>query len=101
MCRAIRFTENLAAQTVGHGIRVFPIHSGTVRTAMLEAAAESPECRKWLEGFFRQSLAAGHDVPAESAATLEIFLALGQAEALSGCHISVGDDVAELARRAQ
>jgi len=100
-CAAIRFSENLAAETAQHGIRVFSISPGFVRTAMTEAGAESPDWEKWLDGFFRKALAAGHDVPPEQAANLVVFLASGRADALSGCYIDVGDDVAEMVRRAQ
>jgi NAD(P)-dependent dehydrogenase (short-subunit alcohol dehydrogenase family) len=100
-CAAIRFSENLAAETRQHGICVFSIHPGFVRTAMTEAAAESPEDEKWLGGLFQKSLAAGRDVPPERAADLVLFLASGKADALSGCFISVRDDVAEMVRRAE
>ena len=40
-------------------------------------------------------------MPPELAADLVVLLASGQADALSGCYISVGDDVAEMMRRAE
>jgi NAD(P)-dependent dehydrogenase (short-subunit alcohol dehydrogenase family) len=100
-CAAIRFSENLAAETKEHGISVFSISPGFVRTGMVEAIAGSSEDEKWLGGFFRRSLAAGHDVPPERAANLVVLLASGQADSLSGCYIGVGDDVAEMVRRAE
>jgi NAD(P)-dependent dehydrogenase (short-subunit alcohol dehydrogenase family) len=99
-CAAIRFSESLAAETAGHGIRAFAIGPGFVRTAMTETAAESPEWDKWLSGFFRKALAAGRDVPPERAANLVVYLASGRADALSGCYISVDDDAADMVRRA-
>ena len=100
-CAAICFSENLAAETKEHGISVFSIHPGFVRTGMVEAKAGSPEDEKWLAGFFRKSLAAGYDVPPERAANLVVLLASGQADALSGCYIEVGDDVAGMVLRAE
>jgi len=97
----LRFSENLAAETKEHGVSVFAIHPGLVRTAMTEGGAESPEIEKWLGDGLRRALAEGHDVPAERAADLVLFLASGQADALSGCFISVDSDVAEMVRRAQ
>jgi NAD(P)-dependent dehydrogenase (short-subunit alcohol dehydrogenase family) len=100
-CATIRFSENLAAETREHGISVFAISPGLVRTAMTEAAADSPEGEAWLGGSFRKSFSAGRDVPPERAAQLVVFLASGEADALSGCFISVSDDVAEMVSRAE
>jgi NAD(P)-dependent dehydrogenase (short-subunit alcohol dehydrogenase family) len=100
-CAAVRFGENMAAETKEYGISVFSIHPGFVRTAMTEAAAESPEDEKWLGGMFRKSLSGGHDISPERAAQLVVLLASGKADALSGCFISVRDDVAEMVRRAE
>jgi len=97
----LRFSENLAVETKEHRGSVFAIHPGLVRTAMTEGGAESPEIEKWLGDGLRRALAEGRDVPAERAADLVLFLASGQADALSGCFISVDDDVAEMVRRAQ
>jgi NAD(P)-dependent dehydrogenase (short-subunit alcohol dehydrogenase family) len=100
-CAVIRLTENLAAETREHRISVFAINPGFVRTAMTEAAAESPEDEKWLGGLFRKSFSAGRDVPPERAAQLVVFLASGKADVLSGCFVSVSDDVAEMVSRAK
>jgi NAD(P)-dependent dehydrogenase (short-subunit alcohol dehydrogenase family) len=100
-CALIRFSDNLAAETKEHGISVFAIQPGFTRTALTEAAAESPAVEKWLGGSFRQALAEGRDGPPERAANLVLFLASGQADALSGCFINVLDDVAEMVRRAE
>jgi NAD(P)-dependent dehydrogenase (short-subunit alcohol dehydrogenase family) len=100
-CAVIRFSENLAAETKEHGISVFSIHPGFVHTAMTEAVVASPDDEKWFGGWFSKSLAAGYDVPPERAADLVVMLASGEADVLSGCYISVGDDVAEMVRRAE
>jgi NAD(P)-dependent dehydrogenase (short-subunit alcohol dehydrogenase family) len=42
----IRLTENLAAEVQEHGVRVFAIQPGTVRTAMAEAVLTLPEGRR-------------------------------------------------------
>lgn len=100
-CAVIRFSENLAAETKEHGITVFAITPGLVRTSMTEAGARSSEDEEWLGGFFRKSFAAGRDVPPEHAANLVVLLASGQADALSGCCIDVRDDVAAMVERAE
>jgi NAD(P)-dependent dehydrogenase (short-subunit alcohol dehydrogenase family) len=100
-CAAIRFSENLALEVAEYGICAFSIHPGVVRTAMTVPFAGSPEDEKWFGGFFRKTMAAGRDEPPEQAANLVVFLASGQADALSGCYISVRDDVADMVRRAE
>ena len=100
---AISFSENLAAETGEYGISVFSIHPGFVRTAMTEGAAASPDDEEWCGGMFGTSLAKGYPfecVPPERAAELVLFLASGRADALSGCYVSVDDDVAEMVSRA-
>ena len=100
---AINFCENLAEETREAGISVFSIHPGFVRTAMTEGAAASPEHEKWCDGIFRTSLAEGYPfecIPPERAAELVVFLASGEADALSGCFVSAEDDVAEMVSRA-
>jgi NAD(P)-dependent dehydrogenase (short-subunit alcohol dehydrogenase family) len=101
-CAAVRFSENLAAETREQGISVFVIDPGFVRTAMTESTAESPGAEEWGVGaFVRNLLEAGHDVPPELAAELVVSLASGKADALSGCYVSVSDDVAKMVSRAE
>jgi NAD(P)-dependent dehydrogenase (short-subunit alcohol dehydrogenase family) len=100
-CAVVRLTENLAAETRDHGVSLFVINPGFVRTAMTEGGGESPEGEKWLEGFFRKGFAEGRNIPPDQAAQLVVFLASGRADALSGCYLSVSDDVAEMVSRAE
>jgi NAD(P)-dependent dehydrogenase (short-subunit alcohol dehydrogenase family) len=97
----IRLSENLAAEAKEHGISVFAIHPGEVRTAGWEAAAADPGDEKWLGGVFRRLLEEGAGIPPERAADLVVLLASGQADALSGCYICVDDDVVEMISRAE
>jgi NAD(P)-dependent dehydrogenase (short-subunit alcohol dehydrogenase family) len=88
----MRFSECLAAETKPHGIAVFAMGPGTVRTAMSEHALNSPEGRKWLPWFSR--IFDEHvDVPAERPARLALELASGKVNALSGRLLSVLDDL--------
>ena len=93
-----RLSENLAAETRGHGVTVFTINPGLVRTAMSEAALScgEPSVEQWFAGAF----ASQQDVPADSAATLVVYLASGAADALSGRIIRASDDVAQMVARA-
>jgi len=94
----IRFTENLAAELLDSGVRVFTVSPGTVRTAMTEHVLESEAGKKWLP-WFRKLFDRGRDVPAEKAAQLVVQLASGRADALSGRFIDVSDDLAKFLER--
>lgn len=96
----VYLTETLAAETQAHNIRVFAIHPGLVRSGMTEEVMQSAAGQQWLPQYQRR-FAAGEDVPPERAAQLVTFLASGQGDGLSGRFLSVTDDVAELARRAE
>jgi NAD(P)-dependent dehydrogenase (short-subunit alcohol dehydrogenase family) len=96
----IRFSENLAAETREHNIQVFAVDPGTVRTAMAEYLLESELGQRWTP-WFRTIFDDGNDVSAERSAQLVLSLASGRADALSGCFLSVYDDLPELARRAE
>ena len=89
----IRFTECLALETASHGVAIFAISPGTVRTAMSEYSLHSPEGQKWLP-WFRRIFDEGINVPAERPAQLVLELASGQYDALSGRMISIFDDLA-------
>ena len=79
----IVLTENLAAMTQGHGIRVFALRPGFVRTTLLEEGARSPAGRQWLPEL-QAVLDSDRLVPPERAARWAVFLASGEADDLSG-----------------
>jgi NAD(P)-dependent dehydrogenase (short-subunit alcohol dehydrogenase family) len=80
-----RFSENLAGQLAPHGIPVFSISPGLVRTAM--TAGTFADDAPW--------------TPPELAPRLVRALAAGRLDALSGRYIHAEhDDVADLERRA-
>ena len=99
-----RLGESLAAETKEHGISVFNIRPGFVRTALTEATAASPGDERWRGGKVRKALTEGipfAEVPPERAARLVLILASGKADALSGCLIGIEDDVHEMVSRAE
>ena len=99
---AIRLCENLAAETKGHGISVFAMAPGYVRTALNEALAQSEGMRKWYPKHYEMLSKGGWGGPPEPTADLVVLLASGQADALSGCYVSVeDDDVTEMISRAE
>ncbi len=91
----IRLTEILASEVAEHGVKVFAIEPGTVRTAMAEYALESEEGQRWMP-WFRDIFEQGRDVPPDQAARLVTLLASGRADALSGRFFTVHDDVLSL-----
>jgi NAD(P)-dependent dehydrogenase (short-subunit alcohol dehydrogenase family) len=104
----IKFTENLAAETADHGIGVFAVHPGLLPIGMTQTlleAADSPApldpATARIHGWARRQLAAGRGAAPQDAAELILLLARGGADALSGCYLTVHDDVAEMVRHAE
>ena len=99
----IRLSQFLAAETKEHGISVFAIHPGTVRTPMNEYNRTSEIVGRrapLLQQFFQKLYAEGIDTPIEQSVALVVLLASDKADALSGRFINVvEDDVNELVRR--
>lgn len=91
----VRFSECLALENASHGIAVFAVAPGTVRTAMSEYSLNSEEGQKWLP-WFKRLFDEGFTVPPERPATLVLELATGRADALSGRFISIYDDLQQL-----
>jgi NAD(P)-dependent dehydrogenase (short-subunit alcohol dehydrogenase family) len=95
----IRFTECLALETKPHGVTVFSISPGTVRTSMSEYSQKSREGQEWLP-WFRRIFDEKIDVPAERPAQLVLDLASGRLDALSGRFLSIYDDLDMLLKNA-
>jgi NAD(P)-dependent dehydrogenase (short-subunit alcohol dehydrogenase family) len=95
----IRLTEILALETAAHGVKVFAVEPGTVRTSMAEYALESEQGRRWMP-WFGEIFQRSEDVPPDHAADLVVLLASGRADALSGRFFTIKDDVIRLAERA-
>lgn len=95
-----QWTKTLAADTRTHGISVFALHPGMVRTPMLAElfTAEVPERLRYA---FRTRLDGGHETPIERSAAMLLFLVSGRADALTGRFIRAKeDDEAALIQRA-
>ena len=94
----IRFTEVLALEAAQHGVKVFAIEPGTIRTAMSEDALESREGQRWLP-WLGEVFQRAEDVPPDHAADLVVLLASGRADVLSGRFFTIKDDIAGLIER--
>jgi NAD(P)-dependent dehydrogenase (short-subunit alcohol dehydrogenase family) len=95
----IRFTEIIALEAGQHGVKVFAIEPGTVRTAMAEYALESEEGKQWLP-WLDEVFKRGEDVVPAHAADLVTMLASGRADVLSGRFLTIKDDVIGMIERA-
>ena len=91
----INFTESVAAETSAHGIKVFALSPGHVRTALVQHMLESKAGKRWLPDAGDSSPVDAHD-----AGKLVCRLATGRSDALSGTFLHVLDDVERLARDA-
>lgn len=97
----IRFCENIAAEVSEYGIRVFSIHPGGVKTALTASQFKNEAARKWFPGIYDYVAKGGSGQPPELAGNLVLALASGKADALSGCYISIDDDLDEMISRAE
>jgi NAD(P)-dependent dehydrogenase (short-subunit alcohol dehydrogenase family) len=92
-----KLTENLARETSRYGVTVFSVHPGLLPIGMAELASasraepDSPEGRiwTWVEGEFRE----GRGASPGAALELILNVAAGKADALTGRHLSVHDDL--------
>jgi NAD(P)-dependent dehydrogenase (short-subunit alcohol dehydrogenase family) len=94
----VKFTENLAYETKRFGIGVFSLHPGLLPIGFSEGANDAPEGSPG--AWVAQQLAEGRGVDPRDAAQFVLRLAAGEADALSGCHLSVHDDLDALITRA-
>jgi NAD(P)-dependent dehydrogenase (short-subunit alcohol dehydrogenase family) len=100
----IKLTENLAVETKKHRVKLFAIDPGMIRVGMTRALLEQEippdHPAALIANWFRQEMAAGREVPLARGAALVGFLASGRADALSGCYLTVYDDVESLVEEA-
>jgi NAD(P)-dependent dehydrogenase (short-subunit alcohol dehydrogenase family) len=102
----IKFTENLAVEAAPHGVRAFSVHPGLTPIGLSERALAdqdgpspgSPEAR--VHAWIRSELRAGRGADPAWAASLVTRLAAGDGDRLSGCHLSVHDDLDSILGRA-
>jgi len=94
----IRLSEELAAETVDHGIAVFAIDPGWMSTAMTAYLAESDQGRRWAP-LAPSIFGTDAHVPTSRGADLVAALATGRADNLTGRYITVWDDLDVLVRQ--
>lgn len=79
----IRFTEVLADEVRQHGVSVFAIQPGTVRTTMAEELMQSESGKRWLP-WFKKIFDENRDDSSLHGENLLLYLASGKADVLSG-----------------
>lgn len=95
----IRLTEVLADELRDLGVAVFGIQPGTVRTALVEDLLRSEAGARWLP-WFQKIFDEGRDVSSQAACELVLYLASGEADALSGRYFSALTPPADVVRHA-
>jgi NAD(P)-dependent dehydrogenase (short-subunit alcohol dehydrogenase family) len=101
----VKFTENLAVECKSNGVRVFSVHPGLTpigfseqpRYTNPEPGSVEAEVGAWVRG----EMEAGRGADPSLAADLVVRLASGHADALTGCHLSVHDDLDALVSQAK
>ena len=99
----VKFTENLARETVRHGISVFSVHPGLLplglaARAVANRSAPDPHVGH-IDAWVRNEIAAGRGADPDRAIELIVDLASGRYDELTGRQLSVHDDVEELLER--
>jgi NAD(P)-dependent dehydrogenase (short-subunit alcohol dehydrogenase family) len=91
----VRATECMASELRPHGIALFSLAPGTVRTAMSENSLYSDAGRKWIP-WYQKIFEEGLDLPPERPTGLMVTLASGKADLLSGLYLTPFDDLDRL-----
>jgi NAD(P)-dependent dehydrogenase (short-subunit alcohol dehydrogenase family) len=93
----IKFTENLAAEAAGSGIQAFSVDPGLTPIGLSEralaGAAPPGSAEARMHAWIREELRAGRGAEPTLVARLVTRLAAGDADQLTGCHLSVHDDL--------
>jgi NAD(P)-dependent dehydrogenase (short-subunit alcohol dehydrogenase family) len=93
----IKFTENLAAEASRSGVQTFSVHPGITPIGLSEralaGAAQPGSAEARMHAWVRQELRAGRGADPALVARLVTRLATGDADRLSGCHLSVHDNL--------
>ncbi len=100
----LRLTETAALETRAHGIAVFALNPGTVRTALTDYAEQSSDIAlraPLAQQFFKDRYATNTLTPMQEVVDLVRLLASGQADGLTGCMLGIGDDIPMLIQQAE
>jgi NAD(P)-dependent dehydrogenase (short-subunit alcohol dehydrogenase family) len=90
------WSGRLAAQVEQDGVAVIAYAPSVVRTAMTETLATSPDWIRITHGGFQRMFEEGRDDSLERTVEAFMLLASGRADALTGRHLSVSDDLTHI-----
>jgi len=93
---ATKLSENLAHETARHGVTVFSVHPGLLPIGMSTTVIErAPRdgYERHVRDWTMRALDDGHGAEPERAIELLVRIAAGDADRLSGRHLSVHDDL--------
>ncbi len=96
-----QFTDGLAKEVRQHGICVFALTPGIVRTALTEHILESEAGQRWVPALAEMVAGGTGWVDPKTVGEAVVVLASGQADALSGRWVHAQDDLAAIIRRAR
>jgi NAD(P)-dependent dehydrogenase (short-subunit alcohol dehydrogenase family) len=98
----VKLSENLAHETSRFGIAVFSVHPGLLPIGMTTSVAgldpTTPHVA-WVQRWADHEMAVGRGADPDDAVDLIMRLATGEADALSGRHLSVHDDLDAMLER--
>jgi len=101
----IRLAETIAAEGREHGLICFPMSPGLVITELAEVVLRNADAHRWNSGFVERltnEKAAGRFNDSMAKVTdLALLLASGEADALSGKHLTPADDVRAMIKEAR
>jgi NAD(P)-dependent dehydrogenase (short-subunit alcohol dehydrogenase family) len=92
----VKLTENVARETSRFGVSVFSLHPGLLPIGLSESLPENPPADSYIgriKAWALQELAAGRGADPAAAMHLMVRIARGDADALTGRHLSVHDDL--------
>jgi NAD(P)-dependent dehydrogenase (short-subunit alcohol dehydrogenase family) len=93
----LRFVDSLAAEVAQHGVSVFAVTPGFVRTKLVEEVATSAEGRRWLPLLAERQ----ESLERERIGRLVVELASGRGDALTGRFLHVDDALDDLIARTE
>jgi 3-oxoacyl-[acyl-carrier protein] reductase len=94
-----QFTRTLAHELTEFSVSAFAYAPGVVETEMTDFARSSDEFDAPIQAVFEGAAKRGFTPMSDTVATF-MKIARGEADALSGCHLDVADEIDDLAGRA-
>lgn len=88
----VRATECIAAEAKPHGVALFSVAPGTVKTDMSMHSVNSADGQKWIP-WLRRIFDEHLDLPPDRPSRLILELVSGKADALSGLYLTPFDDL--------